>query len=306
MLTVSHQRNKKGRLYSAGLFLGSLLLLTNSVLALPGGGFSPFLQADPEKTPRLETILKAAAEYCEKVKNMAFFYVCQEKITDKEYFFRYNKLGPSGFKREERIFDIRRVDIKTYLYDYQLVKKGDQIAEDRTLLMENGRKRNVKNATLKDIQNSGQFLIYGPVGFLSKYWQSRFHYSLVGEEVVDGLPAVIVQAVPTENREENDQIGRIWIGPNFQVLRVELEPTSLKEYEDEVLNSPLGEFHKKMIWTIDYSIEKNGVRFPGRQRIQKLFVRETPAQVQQKALKKETLFEYVDYKFFMVETDVKY
>ncbi len=271
MLTVSHRGNKKDRFYLAGLLLGSLLLLTSSVLALPDGGFRTLLQAAPGKTPNLESILKAAAEYCEKVKNMALFYVCQEKITDKEYFFRYNKLGPSGFKREERIFDIRRVDIKTYLFDYQLVKKGDQVAEDRTLLMENGRKRNVKNATLKDIQNSGQFLIYGPVGFLSQYWQSRFRYSLVGEEVVDGLPAVIIQAVPTEKREDNDQIGRIWIGPDNQVLRVELEPTSLKEYEDEVLTSPLGEFHKKMIWTIDYSIEKNGVRFPGRQRIQKLF-----------------------------------
>ena len=40
----------------------------------------------------------------------------------------------SGQLREERIFEIRRVVHRTYTYDYQLIKKGDDIQEDRTLL----------------------------------------------------------------------------------------------------------------------------------------------------------------------------
>lgn len=172
--------------------------------------------------------------------------------------------------------------------------------------MENDQKRNEKDARFKDIESFGQFLVYGPVGFLSRYWQDHFRYSIIGEESVDGQPAAVVQAVPTEEREDNYQIGRIWIGPNSQVLRLEIEPASLKDYVNEVITSPIGEFHKKLVWTIDYGVEKNGVRFPSRQRIQKYFVRETKKKLEERALKRETLFEYVGYKFFQVETEVKF
>lgn len=304
-MDIPSEENMMGHRRPAGFLLGFLILMTGSLRSFPQEGSRPIPQTTPGDDPRLAPILRSVAEYCEKVKRAALYYVCQELVTDKEYFFRYRK-GESGIKREERFFDTRRVDVKTYLYDYQLIKKGDQLTENRTLLTDNGRKRHVRNSSLKNIENSSQFVVYGPVGFLSRYWQEHFRYSIIGQEEVDGLPAVVLQAVPSEERQDNYQIGRVWIGPDFQILRLELEAASLKEYEDEVLDSPVGEFHKRMVWTIDYAVEKNGVRFPSRQRIQKLFVRVNKDSVEQRALKRETLFEYLEYKIFQVETEVKY
>jgi hypothetical protein len=305
MAVILFRRNTARRLVPAGFFLTSLLLIGGLLLSFPWDGDCPPLQADRASPPRLASILKSAGDYCEKVKPAALNYVCLEKVTDKEYFFRYKK-GVSGMMREEHFFDVRKVSVKTYLCDYQLIKNGVEFAERRTLLMDNGRKRNVPDSGLKNVGNSSQFLVYGPVGFLSRYWQQHFRYSILREDVVDGLPAVVIQAVPAEEREDNFQVGRVWVGPDSQVLRLELEPASLKDYEDEVLESPAGEFHKKMVWTIDYSVEKNGVRFPGLQRIQTYFVRENIDGVQQQALKRETLFEYVEYKFFRVDTEVRF
>jgi len=254
---------------------------------------------------RLHQALLSVAEYCEKVKRMALFYVCAEKLADKEYFFR-GVTRDSGQLREERIFEIRRVVHRTYTYDYQLIKKGDDIQEDRTLLEENGEKKNEKHAALTQTKYSARLMIYGPVGFLSAYWQRRFNYSIIGEERIGNIQAIVVRAVPNEEREDNYQTGRVWIGPDSQVLRVEIEPASLKDYTDEVANSRLGDFHKRLTWIIDYSVEKNGVRFPGRQTIREEFVRTTPSGVEQKTLKRETVFDYLNYKFFVVETDVDF
>lgn len=57
---------------------------------------------------------------------------------------------------------------------------------------------------------------------------------------------------------------------------------------------------------MDYTVEKNGVRFPGRQFIQEIFYRSSENGFQQKAVKRETRFEYNAYKFFVVETDVRF
>jgi len=282
--------------------------LALSLLAAPSpcGPRAPRIQRDASlDQDRLRQILRSVAEYCEKVKRMALFYICVEKMADKEYFFS-DVTRDSGLLREERIFEVSRVAHLTYTYDYQLIKKGADIQEDRTLLEENGKKKNEKHVALKQTKYSAQLTIFGPVGFLSAYWQRHFNYSVIGEDRVGDVQALVIRAVPNEEREDNYQIGRVWIGPDSQVLRVEIEPASLEDYTDEILTSRLGDFHKRLTWTIDYSVEKNGVRFPGRQTIREEFVRTTPSGVEQKTLKRETVFDYLDYKFFVVETDVEF
>ena len=281
-------------------------ILSVSVLSSSSDSTSIEIQRDVSlDQARLRHTLRSVAQYCEKVKRVALFYVCVEKVKDTQYFFR-GVTQASGLMREERIFEIGRVARRTYTYDYQLIKKGDDIQEDRTLLEENGEKRNKKHAPLTQTKYSARLTIYGPVGFLSSYWQQHFVYSVVGEERIGDVQALVIRAVPNEDREDNDQVGRIWIGPDFQVLRVEIEPASLEDYEDEVITSSLGDFHKKLTWTIDYSVEKNGVRFPGRQTIREEFIRTTANGFEQKALKRETIFDYLDYKFFIVKTDVDF
>ena len=57
---------------------------------------------------------------------------------------------------------------------------------------------------------------------------------------------------------------------------------------------------------VDYTVEKNGVLFPGRQLVQEIFFRNSKNGFQQMAVKRETRFEYDAYRFFVVETDVRY
>jgi len=232
---------------------------------------------------------------------LALYYICKEKITIKENIFS-RKTRATGLLRKERAFQIRKINRQNYIYDYQLIRKAGELVEKRILLEENGKKRHIKNAELKNIKYVSKYLVFGPVGFLSYYWQNFFNYEITGEDSVKGEKAIIISAQPKEAMDENYNIGKIWVNTdNFKVLRIEWEPASIKDYVEGELISSLGEFKQKVVWTVDYNVEKNGVRFPGQQFIQELFFNENRGY---KAVKREISFRYDEYKFFVVETDV--
>jgi len=197
----------------------------------------------------------------------------------------------------------RRIRTKTFLYDYQLVKKGKELREKRILLEEDGEEKYEENVELRPVRYSGRYMVYGPVGFLSKHWQQHFEHKIVGEDVIDDKKAIIIESTPKKGREVNYNFGRVWVEEkNFCILKIEYDPKSIKDYKDELLHSPIGDLSKKVIWATHFGVEKNGVRFPSQQLIQEFYVNSEGESL----LIEKIAFMYEDYKFFIVETDVKY
>ena len=122
------------------------LLLIPSVLAMAVAIFaaakanSTGLQNGMEDEVRLQEILRSTGEYCERVKQIALHYICQENIIDIENFF-HGASRALGMQREEKAFIIRRFKRRAYRYDYQLIRKGDDLLEQRIMLEKNGRKK---------------------------------------------------------------------------------------------------------------------------------------------------------------------
>ena len=153
---------------------------------------------------------------------------------------------------------------------------------------------------------------------MSKYWQTFFKFEITGMEEIEGEPCFVLNATPTQKREENYNFGRIWINPKNQIVRLEWEPISIQNYKDEKIQSHLSrvgsdsrpdtiEFDKKVVWIVDYGIEKNGVRFPSRQVIKEMYVFTSDTQsAEYETIKRETVFDYIGYKFFVVDTAVEY
>ena len=257
-------------------------------------------QSSDQKT--LDMILEKTGDYCERVKNMALFYVCKEKVEDERYFHRKKTLLNFSLSSSEGPKP-RRTRKKSYTYDYQLVKKGKELKEKRILLEEDGTEKHEENVEFRPVKYFGKYVVYGPVGFLSKYWQQHFKYEIAGRDVVDGKKAVIIQSTPKTEREENCNYGRVWVDEkDFSILRIEYDPRSIKNYEDELLLSPIGDLRKIVNWTVTYGFEKNGVRFPSQQLVQELYVNNEG----QKVLMEKISLNYEGYKFFIVEVEVKY
>lgn len=236
------------------------------------------------------------------MKAIALFYVCKERVADERHLFgRKNLLKFSMSTMED--MRPRRIRAKAYTYDYQLIKKGEEPKEQRILLEEDGEEKYEENVEFRPVKYSGRYMVYGPVGFLSKKWQKHFDYKIVGTDIIDNKTAIILESAPKWEREANYNFGRIWVDEkDFSILKIEYDPRSIKDYEDELTQSPIGDLSKKVIWKTHFGVEKNGVRFPSQQLIQEFYVNSKGEEL----LIEKITFRYEDYKFFIVETEVKY
>jgi len=255
---------------------------------------------------KLNEILKKTAEYCERLKQMALNFVCHENITETTYSYNkekvYKKTDASSGLVWTTELKLKKSIKNSYVYDYQMVKRGKELAEKRILLKENGKEKHEKDAELKIKRLTFEYLVYGPVGFLSSYWQKSFNYEILGQGNIEGKKTFVIKASPTEPREENYNFGKIWIDENdFSVSKIEWEPRSVKGFEDQV-SSSAGTLKRNLSWTVFYAVEKNGIKFPSQQFIEENYILETGS----KHPKYEVSFIYDNYKFFTVETEVKY
>ena len=286
----------KNSLHPLLLFLSFLIAISGFVFSLP---HNPRKTKDPEI---LDTILEKTGEYCEKVKAIALFYVCKERVADERHLFGRRNLLKFSMSTLEDMMP-RRIRTKAYTYDYQLIKKGEEPKEQRILLEEDGEKKYEENVEFRPVKYSGRYMVYGPVGFLSKKWQEHFDYKIVGKDVIDTKKSIIIESTPKWEREANYNFGRIWVDEkDFSILKIEYDPRSIKDYEDELTQSPIGDLSKKVIWKTHFGVEKNGVRFPSQQLIQEFYVNSKGEEL----LIEKITFRYEDYKFFIVETEVKY
>lgn len=249
----------------------------------------------------LNQILNKTANYCERVKKIALYYVCIENTKDKIYFYRSSRsIRESPYGESEivpsRILTLKRTRNYSYSFDYQLIKRGEELEEQRIPL-----KKKKKKAEL-DVRYSAQYLVYVPVGFLSRYWQTYFNYEIVGEEQIGKTLATIIKASPKPNNEENRNFARMWINEkDGSILQIEWEPESILDYEGKTIRSQAAELKTAVVWKVTYGIEKNGVRFPSRQHIQEFLV----AEDKKRYIRNEITTVFENYKFFIVETEIK-
>ncbi len=188
-----------------------------------------------------------------------------------------------------------------FVYDYQLIKRGDEIAENRTLLEENGKRKMEKNAPLKTTKFFSYNPVFGPVGFLGREWQGTYDYHFVREDTLDGVKAAVIEVRPKTLIEGKPNYGKIWVAwKDGSVLRIDVEQESLvgfEEIEAEAKKKGL----KPLISTSHFfGFEKNGLRFPSRTVFEESFIGPNVPPTGPS----RTVFFYEEYKFFIVSTEV--
>jgi len=259
----------------------------------------------PHDQENLNRILEKTAAYCERVKEIALYYVCIENTKDKIFYYRSSqavKESPYGNTEvvPTRTLTLRSTRNYSYTFDYQLIKKGEELEEQRIPLKKNKRTRGRSDEP--DVRYTAKYLVYGPVGFLSRYWQNYFDYEITGEERIGETLATVIKAAPKANNQENRNFARMWVSEkDGSVLQIEWEPESILDYEGNPVRALAEELETTVVWNVTYGIEKNGVRFPSRQHIQEFLV----AEDQKRYIRNEIVTEFENYKFFIVETEIK-
>lgn len=273
-----------------------LFRLAISAVALFSGVI--FFGAHPsrflESEGKLDKILTECARYCERLIGARLYFTCSEEIEER-IFHPFITIKIDSFRTYKR-------ERNRYAYDYQLIKDDGTISERRILISEDGRDKREEDAGLKTKRFDYQFVINGPIGVLGKDWQKRFTYEIAGNEVIHHKKAIILEAVPKSNFPTDHLFGRIWVNStDFSIMKIVWSQESLGKFSEirktaEQLNAT-----PAIKLMSEYFIEKNGIRFPSKYSIEENY------KAGPRILMKSKLnVTYKDYKFFTVETSVKY
>jgi hypothetical protein len=146
--------------------------------------------------------------------------------------------------------------------------------------------------------------------------QPRHRYRILGDEMVDGRPAIMIHFEPRPPVEArvNDWFGTAWVDPDKALLlKVEAytpadwaELSKLKEHLAR--DTEQGGFYDVQRVTTIFSVEKNGMRFPGKVELRNerhRLVKQDGRWSTRTSVKLRVDQEYTGYAFFGVETNQK-
>jgi hypothetical protein len=243
----------------------------------------------------LGDILQKSGEYCARLEQIALFYVCLEAV-EETIFNPFRTLeGSVGWWKTEK---------NRYLYDYQLIHKGN-LAESRILLKMNGQDLNIKESPLKTKRFLYQHVIFGPLGIFGYEAQASHDYSVEKETKLWGVPVLVIKAVPKNPATEKWLYGKAWLDKhNGSILKTEWEERSVKNYEAMVEFAKSVRAEPGLKQESEYAIEKNGIRFPSEFKVREDYYQRRTIGSGVRVITKSILsVTYKDYKFFTVETE---
>jgi hypothetical protein len=249
----------------------------------------------------LEAILTHEAEYCRRLESAALDFVCLEDIVEK-----IDQSKDIASLRWQAPGDRPPTSIKrTFLYDFQFVRKGFEVKESRTLLRKNGKETFVMEAGLETRNFVYRNAVLAPLGIFGENWREAFAYRIVGEGRVGGRPCVIVEAVPERGGREIDLLsGRAFIDQTtLEILKIEWSEKRIGNYE--VFEERAKRYAMRPLITVisEFEVEKNGIRFPSRHLIEESYYGAGGMERSGRFVRSRTTIVYRDFKFFTVTVE---
>ncbi|MCK4888349.1 MAG: hypothetical protein KAS97_00375, partial [Candidatus Aminicenantes bacterium] len=280
-----------------------------------------------EKIPELQKsklrkTLLGTADYCRKLENAAFHFICKEDIqedlkvirralTNRRETFNpqtgvmVRSRDPGSSPRRSRLSKLRH----KYIYDYQLIFDKGKIIEQRKQIKGKKRKNSGGSVSLSAESFLSKKIVLTPISILGIMNQGRYKFRYVKNEKVDGTETVLIEVFPRKLDQVDSIYGKIWIDTaDNSIMKIEVNPVSIGGFTSLMkLSSDLGSI-LDVKCVINFGLKKDGIRFPTRVRIRELYhggdflKRIMRINTWEKS---RVTYKYLDYKFFNVDTEVK-
>jgi hypothetical protein len=254
--------------------------------------------AEENSQQKLDKILKKAGVYCERLEKSALDYVCIEEVTEVTL---HKKMEHDHARQGVKTRVYRKK--KSYRYDYQLIRKNRRINENRTLIEKNGKKCRIENAELETEFINYANEMFGPVGLLCQQRQSLYTYKILKSEKSNQGRVVIIEAIHKNPSHRDSLSGEIWLKEgDYSITWIDWHQTSIGNFP--AIRKLARQRGEEPLITVssEFTVEKNGLRFPGKTSTEIAFVNEKG----KKDVRVKATVEYTQYKFFTVETEIDF
>jgi hypothetical protein len=244
----------------------------------------------------MRRLLALAADYCDRLSRASLDFVCLEEVTETIYE-RTPQYPASSWGRPGWRDQVVKHDS---LYDYQFVVEKGQKIEKRRILERDGIRQNGEETGLDTLTFFYTNVLFGAVDLLAASRQGFYRYEVKGRESQGGFPALVVEARPVQGLEVAANQGTVWLRQaDGAVLKIVWDVTSMAR--TAAIQAAAKEYRgiPQVLQVTEFGLEKNGIRFPARFRIEEAYVR----QKGKKRVRSVLDAVYRDYRFFTVEVD---
>lgn len=267
---------------------------------------APEISQEEKDKQTLSQILQKTADYCKHLEEMSIYYYCREKVKETIYPLpvRYRGIMNRSIGIHGQIYKFQNKDsiVNEYLYDYQLIRKGKKkVKEKRTLLEENGKKKNRKNATLQTKCFRYDEIVYGPLVF-EESEQRLYRFALSGKEKWGEQDVLVIRVFPREGVQKKLFYGAFYVREkDYSILKIKMSQRAMGNFHKIEKAAVLMNADPRVTIIMEYDNEKNGIRFPSKFSLQESYI--TPDD--ETFSLSELHVEYFDYNFFDVGVAVK-
>jgi hypothetical protein len=194
---------------------------------------------------------------------------------------------------------------RTFVYDFQFIRRGGTLKETRTLLRLNGREMNVKNAELQ----TGIFIyknaVLAPIGIFGAGWREYFTYRISGKGSVGGRLCLIIDVVPKGPHPEISFLcGKAFIDEaSLDILRIEWSEQKIGNYAAFEKRGERYRMKPRISVISEFEVEKNGIRFPSKHLIEEAYFGLAGMETPSKFIRSRTTVVYKDFRFFTVSIE---
>jgi hypothetical protein len=254
-------------------------------------------------------LLQLAAAYSERMRHAAFRFICQETVTE-------DVLGRDSTGSYRRVRN-------SWLYEYQVVVRAEQVTESRVLLRKNRTKKRVENATLETRFRSA-YSTFLPATLFAAEKQSAFFYQLEKHERMHGRQMAQLSITPRPGFEELGA-GIAWVDEETgAVLKIELSQNAIQGIEAAEKRAQQSGARLLVSDVHYYEVERDGICLPSRTSISELYIFDiVPVQGMDRRAwdltskfasfsggnrqleLSRTSVEYSDFRFFVVDVQVR-
>jgi hypothetical protein len=273
----------------------------------------------------MKRILQGAADYCQRLKQSAFHFYCQEKIVETRIPLskgRGENLNVENLNIDEATLTTRRpqygivrapprlvyTQVKSYLFGYRLIKHGNKINEERNWISSSDNVKIHRDQVVKTNTFFSEKAVFAPITILDYTRQDKYNFKFIRFDERNGRPAAVIEALPKNPVETATIYGTLWIDrEDFSLMKIEADPRSIKGYtllKDLALKLRT-RLHLSL--EIDFARQQKGIRFPTKisflekYKGGRIISRNQGPKGWERT---RAQFTYSDYQFFSVQTDV--
>lgn len=284
------------------------LAVFSLVLAAGIAAGHPASAQKTEAVVDLPELLRKTAAYCRKLEGSVLDFIAIEEI---EEVIDPVTDGPSRLVSLKDWRDVQALprgntlasSIRNSLvYDYQCVRTKGVIREVRTLMTLNGVEVNEPNAPLRTSSMVYRNALLNPVNLFGAQAQGWYDYKEAGREELDKRPVVVVEVTPKPNvAVPLCQSGKAWFDAvTLDLLKMEWTQMPTAHLEAFAERAARANGALRLSMQVEFSAEKNGLRFPSRLWIREAYIRKSGREF----VRAITSVAFRGFKFFTVETSV--